>query len=74
MQSIVIHRLAGRAFRRVLRQKQTRFRPVLAWLDQWMLEGGTGGGTEGGIEGDRELERLERIAVVGDEVYRGYRY
>ena len=63
---MVLHRLAGRAFRCVLGQKQTKYRAVVAWLDGSMAGAGLGGG--------RELERLERIAQKGDEVFRGYQY
>ena len=64
----VIHRLAGRAFRRVLGQKQTNYRAVLVWLDGVIMA------VAGPGSGAKELDRLESIAREGDAVFRDYKY
>ena len=59
-------RLAGRAFHRVLRQKQTKFQVVVVWLEEMMVQSQVGS--------QHQLERLEQIAEDGDAIFRGYKY
>lgn len=58
--------LASAAFRFVLRRKQTRYAPVLQWLDlQWRASRPTA---------NAEAVRLRRVVQKGDALFAGWRF
>ena len=59
-------RLAGRAFQRILGQKQTKYRDILTWLEGMLADATVGRREDAG--------RLECVAREGDAVFAGYRF
>lgn len=59
-------RLGGRAFHRILIQKQTKYRDVLAWLEGILAEATAAHA--------KDLSMLEDVARRGDRVFASHRY
>lgn len=63
---ITIPRLAAKAFRHILSRKQSKYVPVLKWLDYVVKKSAP--------PCEKELLKLGRIIKEGEAVFCGYKY
>ena len=62
----LIHRLAAKAFRKILVKKQSKYGHVIAWLDDaiWRTK----------PDNASEMRRLNKVVKEGDAVFLDYKF
>ena len=62
----IIHRLAAKAFRSILAKKQSKYGPVIFWLDHaiWRTK----------PDNAKEMWRLNKVVKEGDAVFLDYKF